>query len=81
MATEKTIAFPNPPVLTPDSMHYTPQITHTNPPYVDNAVRLFANGLMQPPTDYTLSDNKLTFKDPSHYAKGDTVNILYLPAA
>ena len=81
VATEKSIAFPNPPVLTLDSVDFTAEITLTKPPYGDSAVGVFVNGLMQPPTDYTLSDNKLTFKDPSHYAKGDTVNILYLPAA
>ena len=81
VATEKSIAFPNPPVLTLDSVDFTAEITLTKPPYGDSAVGVFVNGLMQPPTDYTLSDNKLTFKDPSHYAKGDTVNILYLTAA
>ena len=81
VATEKSIAFPNLPVLILDSVDFTAEITLTKPPYGDNAVGVFVNGLMQPPTDYTLSDNKLTFKDPSHYAKGDTVNILYLTAA
>ena len=81
VATEKNIAFPNPPVLTLDSVDFTAEITLTKPPYGDSAVGVFVNGLMQPPSDYTLSDNKLTFKDPSHYAKGDTVNILYLTAA
>ena len=81
VATEKNIAFPNPPVLTLDSVDFTPEITLTKSPYAESAVGVFVNGLMQPPTDYTLSDNKLTFKDPSHYAKGDTVNILYLAAA
>ena len=81
VATEKQIAFPNPPVLTLDSVDFTAEITLTKPPYAESAVGVFVNGLMQPPTDYTLADNKLTFKDPSHYAKGDTVNILYLTAA
>ena len=81
VATEKSIAFPNPPILTIDSVDFTAEIALSKPPYGDNAVAVFVNGLMQPPTDYTLSDNKLTFKDPSHYAKGDTVNILYLTAA
>ena len=81
VATEKQIAFPNPPVLTLDSVDFTAEIALSKPPYGDNAVAVFVNGLMQPPTDYTLSDTKLTFKDPSHYAKGDTVNILYLTAA
>lgn len=81
VATEKSIAFPNPPVLTLDSVDFTAEIALSKPPYGDNAVAVFVNGLMQPPTDYTLSDTKLTFKDPSHYAKGDTVNILYLTAA
>ena len=81
VATEKSIAFPNPPVLTLDSVDFTPEIALTKPPYAESAVGVFVNGLMQPPTDYTLSDTKLTFKDPSHYAKGDTVNILYLTAA
>ncbi|MBQ6742843.1 MAG: hypothetical protein IJR04_09715 [Bacteroidales bacterium] len=81
VATEKNIAFPNPPVLTIDSVDFTAEIALSKPPYGDNAVAVFVNGLMQPPADYTLSDTKLTFKDPSHYAKGDTVNILYLTAA
>lgn len=81
VATEKSIAFPNPPVLTLDSVDFTAEIALSKPPYGDNAVAVFVNGLMQPPTDYTITDNKLTFKDPSHYAKGDTVNILYLTAA
>lgn len=81
VATEKSIAFPNPPALIIDSVDFTAEIALSKPPYGDNAVAVFVNGLMQPPTDYTLSDNKLTFKDPSHYAKGDTVNILYLTAA
>lgn len=81
VATEKSIAFPNPPALIIDSVDFTAEITLTKPPYGDSAVGVFVNGLMQPPTDYTLSDTKLTFKDPSHYAKGDTVNILYLTAA
>lgn len=81
VATEKNIAFPNPPVLTLDSVDFTAEIALSKPPYGDNAVAVFVNGLMQPPTDYTLSDNKLTFKDPSHYAKGDTVNVIYLTAA
>ena len=81
VATEKNIAFPNPPVLTLDSVDFTAEITLTKPPYGDSAVGVFVNGLMQPPSDYTLSDNKLTFKDPSHYAKGDTVNVIYLTAA
>ena len=81
VATEKSIAFPNPPALIIDSVDFTAEIALSKPPYGDNAVAVFVNGLMQPPTDYTLSDNKLTFKDPSHYAKGDTVNIIYLTAA
>ena len=81
VATEKSIAFPNPPALIIDSVDFTAEIALSKPPYGDNAVAVFVNGLMQPPTDYTLSDTKLTFKDPSHYAKGDTVNILYLTAA
>ncbi len=81
VATEKNIAFPNPPVLTLDSVDFTAEITLTKPPYGDSAVGVFVNGLMQPPTDYTVAEGKITFKDPSHYAKGDTVNILYLAAA
>ena len=81
VATEKNIAFPNSPALIIDSVDFTAEIALSKPPYGDNAVAVFVNSLMQPPTDYTLSDNKLTFKDPSHYAKGDTVNILYLTAA
>ena len=81
VATEKNIAFPNPPVLTLDSVDFTAEITLTKSPYAESAVGVFVNGLMQPPTDYTVAEGKITFKDPSHYAKGDTVNILYLAAA
>ncbi len=81
VATEKNIAFPNPPILTIDSVDFTPEITLTKSPYGESAVGVFVNGLMQPPTDYTVAEGKITFKDPSHYAKGDTVNILYLAAA
>ena len=81
VATEKSIAFPNPLVLTIDSVDFTPEIALTKPPYAESAVGVFVNGLMQPPSDYTVSEGKITFKDPSHYAKGDTVNILYLTAA
>ena len=81
VATEKSIAFPNPPVLILDSVDFTAEITLTKPPYGDSAVGVFVNGLMQPPTDYAVAEGKITFKDPSHYAKGDTVNILYLAAA
>lgn len=80
VATEKNIAFPNPPVLTLDSVDFTPEITLTKSTYAESAVGVFVNGLMQPPTDYTVAEGKITFKDPSHYAKGDTVNILYLTA-
>lgn len=81
VATEKEIAFPSAPILTIDSVDFTAEITLTKSPYAESAVGVFVNGLMQPPTDYTLSDNKLTFKDPSHYTKGDTVNVIYLTAA
>ena len=81
VATEKEIAFPSSPILTIDSVDFTGEVALTKPIYGESAPAVFVNGLMQPPTDYTLTDNKLTFKDPSHYAKGDTVNILYLTAA
>ena len=81
VATEKSIAFPNPPALIIDSVDFTAEIALSKPPYGDNAVAVFVNGLMQPPTDYTLAEGKITFKDPSHYAKGDTVNVIYLTAA
>ena len=81
VATEKEIAFPSAPILTIDSVDFTGEVSLTKPIYGESVPAVFVNGLMQPPTDYTLSDNKLTFKDPSHYAKGDTVNILYLTAA
>ena len=81
VATEKNIAFPEPPILTIDSVDFTAEITLTKPIYGESTPAVFVNGLMQPPTDYTVSEGKITFKDPSHYAKGDTVNILYLTAA
>ena len=81
VATEKNIAFPNPPVLTLDSVDFTGEVSLTKPLYGESAPAVFVNGLMQPPTDYTVNEGKITFKDPSHYAKGDTVNVIYLAAA
>ena len=81
VATEKNIAFPNPPVLTLDSVDFTGEVSLTKPLYGESAPAVFVNGLMQPPTDYTVAEGKITFKDPSHYAKGDTVNVIYLTAA
>ena len=81
VATEKEIAFPNPPVLTLDSVDFTGEVALTKPIYGESSPAVFVNGLMQPPADYTVAEGKITFKDPSHYAKGDTVNILYLTAA
>lgn len=78
VATEKAIAFPKPPILAIDSVDFTSEIALTMPVYGESAVAVFVNGLMQPPTDYTVSGGKLTFKDPSNFAKGDTVNILYM---
>lgn len=81
VATEKEIAFPSAPILTIDSVDFTGEVSLTKPIYGGSAPAVFVNGLMQPPTDYTVNEGKITFKDPSHYAKGDTVNILYLTAA
>lgn len=81
VATEKEIAFPSAPILTIDSVDFTGEVSLTKPIYGESAPAVFVNGLMQPPTDYTVNEGKITFKDPSHYAKGDTVNILYLTAA
>lgn len=82
VATEKAIAFPaipNFPALTIDSTDFTSEISLTKTPS-GSSVMVFVNGLMQPPADYTVSEGKLTFKDPSHFAKGDTVNVVYLAA-
>lgn len=81
VATEKNIAFPEPPILTIDSVDFTSEVTLSKPVYVESVQAVFVNGLMQPPADYTVSEGKITFKDPSHYAKGDTVNVIYLTAA
>jgi len=81
VATEKEIAFPSAPILTIDSVDFTGEVALTKPIYGESAPAVFVNGLMQPPTDYAVAEGKITFKDPSHYAKGDTVNILYLTAA
>ena len=81
VATEKSIAFPNPPALIIDSVDFPGEVSLTKPIYGESAPAVFVNGLMQPPTDYTVNEGKITFKDPSHYAKGDTVNIIYLTAA
>lgn len=81
VATEKEIAFPSAPILTIDSVDFTGEVSLTKPIYGESATAVFVNGLMQPPTDYTVNEGKITFKDPSHYAKGDTVNVIYLTAA
>ena len=81
VATEKSIAFPNPPALTLDSVDFTGEVALSKPIYGESAPAVFVNGLMQPPTDYAVAEGKITFKDPSHYAKGDTVNVIYLTAA
>ena len=81
VATEKEIAFPSAPILTIDSVDFTGEVALTKPIYGESAPAVFVNGLMQPPTDYTVNEGKITFKDPSHYAKGDTVNVIYLAAA
>lgn len=82
VATEKAIAFPaipSFPTLTINSTDFTSEISLTKTPS-GSSVMVFVNGLMQPPADYTVSEGKLTFKDPSHFAKGDTVNVVYLAA-
>ncbi len=81
VATEKEIAFPSSPILTIDSVDFTGEVALTKPIYGESVPAVFVNGLMQPPTDYTVNEGKITFKDPSHYAKGDTVNVIYLTAA
>lgn len=80
VATEKAIAFPAFPLLTIDSADFLAELTLSKVPVVGTSVAVFVNGLMQPPADYSITEGKLTFKDPSHYAKGDTVNVIYLAA-
>lgn len=78
VATEKAIAFPAFPLLTIDSADFLAELTLSKVPVVGTSVAVFVNGLMQPPADYSITEGKLSFKDPSHYAKGDTVNVIYL---
>ena len=80
VATEKAIAFPSFPLLTIDSADFLAELTLSKVPVVGTSVAVFVNGLMQPPADYSITEGKLSFKDPSHYAKGDTVNVIYLAA-
>lgn len=80
VATEKAIAFPAFPLLTIDSADFLAELTLSKVPVVGTSVAVFVNGLMQPPADYSITEGKLSFKDPSHYAKGDTVNVIYLAA-
>ena len=80
VATEKAIAFPSFPLLTIDSADFLAELTLSKVPVVGTSVAVFVNGLMQPPVDYSITEGKLSFKDPSHYAKGDTVNVIYLAA-
>lgn len=80
VATEKAIAFPTFPLLTIDSADFLAELTLSKVPVVGTSVAVFVNGLMQPPADYSITEGKLSFKDPSHYAKGDTVNVIYLAA-
>ena len=81
VATEKAIAFPAFPLLTIDSADFLAELTLSKVPVVGTSVAVFVNGLMQPPADYSITEGKLSFKDPSHYAKGDTVNVIYLAAS
>lgn len=80
VATEKAIAFPAFPLLTIDSADFLAELTLSKVPVIGTSVAVFVNGLMQPPADYSITEGKLSFKDPSHYAKGDTVNVIYLAA-
>lgn len=80
VATEKAIAFPAFPLLTIDSADFLAELTLSKVPVVGTSVAVFVNGLMQPPADYSITEGKLSFKDPSHYAKCDTVNVIYLAA-
>lgn len=80
VATEKAIAFPAFPLLTIDSADFLAELTLSKVPVVGTSVAVFVNGLMQSPADYSITEGKLSFKDPSHYAKGDTVNVIYLAA-
>ena len=80
VATEKAIAFPAFPLLTIDSADFLAELTLSKVPVVGTSVAVFVNGLMQYPADYSITEGKLSFKDPSHYAKGDTVNVIYLAA-
>lgn len=80
VATEKAIAFPSFPLLTIDSADFLAELTLSKVPVVGTSVAVFVNGLMQSPADYSITEGKLSFKDPSHYAKGDTVNVIYLAA-
>lgn len=80
VATEKAIAFPAFPLLTIDSADFLAELTLSKVPVVGTSVAVFVNGLMQPPADYSITEGKLSFKDPSHYVKGDTVNVIYLAA-
>lgn len=80
VATEKAIAFPSFPLLTIDSADFLAELPLSKVPVVGTSVAVFVNGLMQPPADYSITEGKLSFKDPSHYAKGDTVNVIYLAA-
>ncbi|MBP9991348.1 MAG: hypothetical protein KBT45_08000 [Bacteroidales bacterium] len=78
VATEKTIEIPASPILMTESVDFASEISLSKSPYGDQSVLVFVNGLLQSPADFTVSSGKVIFKDTSLYAKGDTVNLVYM---
>lgn len=78
VATEKTIEIPASPILMTESVDFASEISLSKSPYGDQSVLVFVNGLLQSPADFTVSAGKVSFKDTSLYAKGDTVNLVYM---
>ena len=69
VATEKTIAFPSQPRLTVEVSDFVPEIGLKFPALDEQSILVFVNGLLQSLADLTLTADKVSFKNPTHYAK------------
>lgn len=78
VATEKEIAFPAIPHLAVQSADFVSEIALDTPAVSEGSVLVFVNGLLQSPADLIITTDKVSFKDPSAYIKGDAVNIIYM---
>lgn len=78
VATEKAIAFPAIPHLATFVSEFAPEVSLPSPAYNEQSILVFVNGLMQNPAELGLAPDRISFKDPSHFNKADTLFIVYL---